>query len=129
MTAYEPGDVILVPFPFGQRAGGRKRPALIISGTDYNRGTGQVVIAQVTGRVSGSSRVGDCLIQDWSAAGLLGPSIVRARVATVESGLVLRKLGALTPDDLAAVLAAVQSVLVQVMPGPPPLADTPVADL
>lgn len=111
MTAYEPGDVILVPFPFGQRAGGRKRPALIISGTDYNKGTGQLIIAQITGRVSDSSRVGDYLIQDWSAAGLLGPSIVRARVATVESGLVLRKLGSLTPDDLAAALVAVQSVL------------------
>lgn len=128
MTAYEPGDVILVPFPFGQRAGGRKRPALIISGTDYNRDAGQLIIAQITGRVSDSSRMGDYLIQDWSAAGLLGPSIVRARVATVESGLVLRKLGSLTPDDLAAALVAVQSVLAGAMPGPPPLSDTPVAD-
>ena len=110
MTAYEPGDVILVPFPFGQRAGGRKRPALIISETDYNQRTGQLIIAQVTGRVSGSSRVGDYLIQDWSSAGLLGPSIVRARLATVESGLVLRKLGTLTPDDLSAALAAIQEV-------------------
>ncbi len=113
MTAYEPGDVILVPFPFGQRAGGRKRPALIISGTDYNQGTGQLIIAQITGRVSDSSRVGDYLIQDWSAAGLLGPSIVRARLATVESGLVLRKLGSLTPDDLSSVLAAMQTVFAE----------------
>ena len=110
MTAYEPGDVVLVPFPFGQRAGGRKRPALIISGTDYNQETGQLIIAQVTGRVSGPSRVGDYLIRDWSAAALLGPSLVRARLATVESGLVLRKLGALTPGDLSAALAAMQTV-------------------
>ena len=128
MTAYEPGDVILVPFPFGQRAGGRKRPALIISGTDYNQGTGQLIIAQITGRVSDSSRVGDYLIQDWSAAGLLGPSIVRARVATVESGLVLRKLGSLTPGDLAAALAAVQSVLAVATSGPPPPSDPPIAN-
>ena len=111
MTAYEPGDVVLVPFPFGQRAGGRKRPALVISGTDYNQETGQLIIAQVTGRVSGPSRLGDCLIRDWSAAALLGPSLVRARLATVDSGLVLRKLGALTPDDLSAALAAIQTVL------------------
>ena len=110
MTAYEPGEVVLVPFPFGQRAGGRKRPALIISGAGYNHETGQLIIAQVTGRVSGSSRVGDYLIQNWSAAGLLGPSIVRARVATVESGLVLRKIGALTPDDLSAALSAIRTV-------------------
>lgn len=128
MTAYEPGDVVLVPFPFGQRAGGRKRPALIISGTGYNQGTGQLIIAQVTGRVSGSSRVGDYLVQDWSAAGLIGPSIVRARVATVESGLVLRKLGSLTTEDFAAALIALQSVIAGAMPGPPPLSDTPIAD-
>ena len=128
MTAYEPGDVVLVPFPFGQRAGGRKRPALIISGTSYNQGTGQLIIAQVTGRVSGPSRVGDWLVQDWSAAGLLGPSIVRARVATVESGLVLRKLGSLTPDDLAAALVAVQSVLAGSASGPPPPSDPPIAN-
>ena len=111
MTVFEPGDVVLVPFPFGQPAGGRKRPALIVSGTDYNQGTKQLIIAQVTGRVSGPSLVGDYLIQDWSSAGLLGPSIVRSRLATVESGLVLRKLGALTPNDLSAALAAIQRVL------------------
>ena len=72
--------------------------------------------------------MGDYLIQDWSAAGLLGPSIVRARVATVESGLVLRKLGSLTPDDLSAAVGAVQSVLAELMPSSRPSSAAPFAD-
>ncbi|HZA24897.1 MAG TPA: type II toxin-antitoxin system PemK/MazF family toxin [Dehalococcoidia bacterium] len=46
MTAYEPGDVILVPYPFGERAGGRKRPALVISSREHNEETGELVVAQ-----------------------------------------------------------------------------------
>jgi site-specific DNA recombinase len=46
MTAYEPGDVILVPYPFDERAGGRKRPALVISSREHNEETGELVVAQ-----------------------------------------------------------------------------------
>jgi mRNA-degrading endonuclease toxin of MazEF toxin-antitoxin module len=36
MTAYERGDVVLVPFPFSDQTTTKKRPAVIISSNTYN---------------------------------------------------------------------------------------------
>ena len=106
MTAYEPGDVVLVPYPFGERAGGRKRPALVVSGPPYNEDTGELIVAQVTGRIPDEERAGDCLIEHWKDANLLRPSLVRARLATLKTELVLRRLGKLNNEDFRNVQAA-----------------------
>ena len=81
MTGYRPGDVVLVPYPFGYGAGGRKRPALVVSGDGYNQGTGELVIAQITSRISAPPRQGDYRIEEWREAKLPRPALVRARLA------------------------------------------------
>jgi mRNA interferase MazF len=110
MTAYEPGDVLLVPYPFGERAGGRKRPVLVISSREHNEATGELVVAQITSRVSAQPRPGDYRIEAWRDARLPRPALVRARLATVETSLVLRKLGRLSEADQRGAMAALQSV-------------------
>ena len=104
MTAYEPGDFVLVHFPIDRPDSGRKRPALVISSANYNQATGELVIAQVTGRLSAPQRVGDSPIFAWQEANLSSTSLVRSRLATVKASLVIRRLGRLNPDDFQAVL-------------------------
>lgn len=111
MTGYNQGDVILVAYPFGERAGGRKRPVLVISPNAYNRATGELVIAQVTSRISGPARPGDYAIEGWKEANLPRPALVRSRLATLKASLVLRRLGTLTEGDFAGVQRALQKVL------------------
>jgi mRNA interferase MazF len=109
MTDYKQGDVVLVPYPFGERASKKKRPALVISSTDYNQITGELVIAQVTGRVAANARLGDSHIQGWREANLPRPALVRCRLATVKSSLVLRRLGELSEADFQAVLTSLNA--------------------
>ena len=111
MTGYRPGDVVLVPYPFGYGAGGRKRPALVVSCDDYNQGTGELVIAQITSRMSASPRRGDYRLEGWREAKLPRPALVRARLATVEGSLVFRRLGSLTEQDFLGAQAALKSAL------------------
>jgi mRNA interferase MazF len=113
MTGYDRGDVILVPYPFGERAGGRKRPALVVSPAEYNQATGELIIAQITGRVSAPARRGDYQIEDWKEANLPHPALVRSRLATLKPALVLRRLGRLTEADLRRAQAALTEVLCQ----------------
>lgn len=113
MTDYEPGDVVLVPYPFGERTGGKKRPALVISSNEHNQETGELLIAQITSRVNTASRVGDYHIQGWREAHLPKPAVVRARLATIEASQVLRKLGGLTESEFRIALTGLQSVFVQ----------------
>ena len=111
MTGYERGDAILVPYPFGERAGGRKRPALVISSREYNQATGELVIAQITGRASAPERPGDSKIEQWKEANLPGPAMVRSRLATLSTSLVLRRLGTLSADDFQRALASLSAVI------------------
>ena len=111
MTGYERGDVILVPYPFGERAGGRKRPALVISSREYNQATGELVIAQITGRVSAPERPGDYELETWKEANLPGPAMVRSRLATLSTSLVLRRLGTLSADDSQRALESLSAVI------------------
>lgn len=113
MTGYSQGDVILVAYPFGERAGGRKRPVLVISPNVYNRATGELVIAQVTSRVSAPARPGDFLITSWKEANLPRPALVRARLATLKATLVLRRLGRLTDADLKGAQKALAEAVLQ----------------
>ena len=109
MTDYKQGDVILVPYPFGERSSGKKRPALVISSTEYNQATGELVIAQITGRVTANANPGDSHIQGWREANLPRPALVRCRLATVKSSLVLRRLGELSEADLQNVLKSLNA--------------------
>lgn len=75
MTAYRRGDVVLVAMDFTDRSGSKLRPALVVSGEDYNRGTPDVLIASITGNLGAIPHPGDHRIGEWKAAGLLKPSL------------------------------------------------------
>lgn len=53
----------------------------------------------------------DCLVSDWQAAGLLKPSAVKPVIATIEQGLVIKRLGRLTEADRYAVSTALRGIL------------------
>ncbi len=94
MTNYQPGDVLLVIFPFAHGGQGKQRPALVIADT----GDADVVLARITTQ---SWNTGfDVQLAEWQAAGLIAPSIARLhKLATINKSLVQRPLGRLTAND------------------------------
>ena len=102
MTSFQPGDLVLVAFPYAGSAQAKRRPAVIVLDT----GDADVVVARVTTQQHQTPN--DVAIADWQGAGLLAPSVVRAhKLATIEKALIHRRLGRLPPADrrrLAAVL-------------------------
>jgi mRNA interferase MazF len=64
-------DVVVVPFPFTDRAASKRRPALVLSDADaFKAATGQVVLAMITSAKHAGWPL-DILIEDLAAAGLL----------------------------------------------------------
>lgn len=102
MTAWRRGDVVLVPFDFTDRSGSKWRPAVVISSDRYNREAPDVLIASITSNLSAIRHPGDHVVGDWQAAALLRPSLLQTKIATVDSSMIGRKLGELSPTDLAA---------------------------
>jgi hypothetical protein len=76
---------------------------LVESPDDYNDAAGDIVIAFVTSRSDLVRRPGDYPIRLWQEAGLLKPSTLRMKFATVDAGVVLKKLGVLAEADRGAV--------------------------
>ena len=68
MTAYEPGDVILVPVPFTDTSAVKQRPAVVVSGRRYNRHRPDLIVMPVTSNIAPPRRFGDFPTEDrlWS---------------------------------------------------------------
>jgi len=98
-TAYSFGDVVLVPFPFTDQSAAKRRPAIVISASSYNRERPDVIIMAVTSQMRAAGAVTDIQIKEWKEAGLLKPSVVKPIITTIEQSLVLRRLGRLQARD------------------------------
>lgn len=110
-TAYSFGDVVLVPFPFTDQSGVKKRPALVVSSQPYNDERHDIVILAVTSRPRPALAFGEILLADWQGAGLLKPSVCKPVFATIEKTLVIRRLGLLAPPDRQALAACLPTLL------------------
>ncbi len=99
MTTCERGDVVLVEFIFSDETGKKLRPAVVVSSAEYNRARHEVVVVAVTGNVE-RRLLGDAVMTDWRAAGLLFRSVLTGIIRTVKRTMVVRRLGAVTTRDM-----------------------------
>ena len=74
------GDVVLVPFPFTSQATSKQRPAVIVSTHAYNASRPDIVLMAITSQLRPMQSFGETLIQDWQAAKLLKPSIIKPNI-------------------------------------------------
>lgn len=110
--AHARGEVVLVPFPFTDQSGAKKRPAVVVSGTDYNASRPDCVIMAITSQVRTPLGFGEALVADWQSAGLIKPSVLKPVFTTIEQSLVARTLGTLSVADLRALQDIVRKVMV-----------------
>lgn len=110
-TGSEFGDVVLVPFPFTDQTTTKKRPAVVVSSDAYHRDRPDVILMAVTSQVRPAAGVGEAAIQRWTQAGLLKPSVLKPLLATVEKGLVIRRLGKLEDQDRDALRQSLKAIL------------------
>jgi len=98
-TAYKKWELVLISFPFTNLKSEKKRPSLIVSPDEYNRGP-DVVILFVTSKLNRPYRTGDYRIRDPKKAGLPKPSMIRMKFATIDKTIIKRKLGRLSEKDI-----------------------------
>ncbi|HRQ48773.1 MAG TPA: type II toxin-antitoxin system PemK/MazF family toxin, partial [Rhodocyclaceae bacterium] len=108
--AHSFGEVVLVPFPFTDQSGAKKRPAVIVSSSGYHAGRRDLVIMAITGQVRQPLGFAEALVADWQAAGLIKQSVLKPVFTTIEQGLVLRSMGRLSDTDLRSLRAVVAQV-------------------
>jgi len=98
-ATYERFDVVVVPFPFTDKAANKRRPALVLSSAaTFNRAVGHSVMAMITSAVHAAWPL-DTPIGDLAAAGLSAPSVIRLKLFTLDHRFVLRAAGRLAEED------------------------------
>jgi mRNA interferase MazF len=111
MTTYSFGGVVLVQFPFTDQSSAKQRPAIVISSARYNRERPDLIILAVTSRTRDAPDYGEHSIEDWRAAGLLKPSVIKPLIATIEKSMVRKVLGQLAMIDLVAASRCLAAII------------------
>ncbi len=109
MTIYDPFDVVIVPFPFTDKAKQKPRPALVISSRGFNASHDRVILLMIT--TAAKTKSSDVSIADLNAAGLNAASVIRCKCFTLEESLLRRKIGTLSMQDRVAALTQLRKVL------------------
>jgi mRNA interferase MazF len=108
---YRFGDVALVAFPFTDQSASKQRPAVVVSSVAYQRARPDLVIMAVTSQLRSAAAFGEVALQDWQAAGLIKPSVVKPVIATVEQRLVRKSLGTLSSGDQQRLREAIKQII------------------
>ncbi|MDR9399433.1 MAG: type II toxin-antitoxin system PemK/MazF family toxin [Salibacter sp.] len=91
----EKGDIVLVPFPFTNLSGSKKRPALILACSKLD-----VTVCFISTRLYWRENI-DLVLSPVSENGLKKESLVRTRkIASIDLNLIIGKLGSINTDQL-----------------------------
>jgi len=102
-VTYKLFDVVVVPFPFTDQDTDKKRPALVLSDfATFNDVTENCVLAMITSSKNSPWPL-DTNIGSIQKTGLPAPSLVRMKLFTLDSRLILKKIGGLSGKDQEAV--------------------------
>lgn len=96
MTKCNPGDLVLVRFPFTDLSSAKQRPAVVVSPAAFTSTFGDVVVVAVTSRRQEDASLA---LAEWKAAGLVKPTWFKPVVATLASSIVVKRLGSLAATD------------------------------
>ena len=114
---YKQFDVVIVPFPFTDRKVDKRRPALVLSDDErFNKSSGHYVLAMITSQKNPEWPL-DTPITEKRKAGLVAPSKVRMKLFTLDSRLILKRIGSLSDKDQKAVKKALQYLVSLDKPG------------
>jgi len=108
MTLYNPGDVVLVRFPFTDLSSTKKRPALVVSPGGFTAKHGDLVVLAMTSQSQSDISL---RLQNWKSAGLLRPSWFKPLIGTLAAGLVRRPLGKLGVKDHARAKMVIRKLI------------------
>lgn len=107
MTDFNPGDIVLVRFPFTDLTATKQRPALLINRINYSKIYGDFVLMPLTSQPQTESQLA---LKQWRQAGLPKPTWIKPIIGTLSRHLVIRVLGPLAGEDDSVVRFALEMI-------------------
>ncbi len=90
MAGFVKGDVVVIPFPFSDLSGSKKRPAFVLANLPGN----DIILCQITTRSRKDRSIVELSQNDFENGSLPVSSYIRAhRIFTADKTIILRKAG------------------------------------
>ena len=110
MERFVKGDVVVIPFPFSDLSGSKRRPALVLIDLHGD----DILLCQITSQPSDDIFAQALHSDDFISGSLPAASFIRPlRMFTADKNIILRKAGAITPTLMNKVVDGIIFMLRQ----------------
>ena len=87
-------DFLLVPFPFSDQSGRKVRPVIVISNTDYNAHSEDILVIGVTLNITKGRYTLSLTRRDLEEGNLSVPCCIKVEnILRLEKALIIKKIG------------------------------------
>lgn len=107
MAKFVKGDIVVIPFPFSDLSGSKRRPAYALVDLPGD----DIILCQITSRVKVNEFFVDLDFSDFQDGSLPVASRIRpARIFTADKGIIIKKAGAVNEDIKKKVLSIIHKL-------------------
>ena len=111
-TAFEQGDVVLLPFPFSDLSGDKQRPVLVLSKAAYNKASQDFLVCAITSNLANAAHSVYVEDADMETGRLPRPSRVKVdKVFTASQALARKRVGGVGAVVIAQVKRELGAIL------------------
>lgn len=108
---YNPGDIVLINYPYTSAKAAKKRPAVIVSNAQYNDTRNEFVAMPITSQMDRTDYPGDTVILDWKKTGLRKPGLTKGILFTLEEYIIVKLIGQMTHRDMENIRLSLREIL------------------
>jgi mRNA interferase MazF len=106
MAGFVKGDVVVIPFPFSDLSGSKRRPAFVLKDLPGD----DIILCQITSKQGNDSNAVSLNSADFQNGMLPVASDIRpTRIFTADKKIIIRKAGSVKP----AIAATVSNILIK----------------
>jgi mRNA interferase MazF len=108
MAKFVKGDVVVIPFPFSDLSGAKKRPALVLADLPGD----DIILCQITSQNTKDNFSVSITSVDFSSGSLPVASNIRpTRIFTADKNIIIRKAGTIKPLVIQNVIKTIVDIL------------------
>jgi mRNA interferase MazF len=108
MAGFVKGDIVVIPFPFSDLSGSKRRPALVLADLPGD----DILLCQITSQQTLDIFAVSLKHRDFIAGSLPSSSFIRpSRIFTADKNIIIRKAGTINVSTMNAVVQKIIEII------------------
>lgn len=108
----EQRDLLLVPFPFSDQSGRKVRPVVVISNTDFNEHSEDLLVVGVTSNISKDKYTLGLINNDLEEGKLITPCCIKVEnILRLDKELIIKKIGKIKKEKFKNIIRILLEII------------------